>query len=73
MIKKVIGSIGMCSRVLNRSYPFIYIGEVWTHSLAIPNKPYVIRWITTHEIRIIALVNLIAGRGPSATFGVQQS
>jgi hypothetical protein len=29
-IKKVIGSIGMCSGVLNQSYPFIYIWEVWT-------------------------------------------
>jgi hypothetical protein len=39
----------------------------------------VIRWITTHEIRIITRVNLIAGHtdcpgpwaGPSATFGAQ--
>jgi hypothetical protein len=27
MIKKVIGSIEMCSGVLNQPYPFIYIGE----------------------------------------------
>jgi hypothetical protein len=27
MIKKVTGSIEMCSGVLNRPYPFIYIGE----------------------------------------------
>jgi hypothetical protein len=26
MINKVISSIGMCSVVFNRSYPFIYIG-----------------------------------------------
>jgi hypothetical protein len=39
----------------------IYKGEVWTHAQAIANKPHVIRWITTHEIRIIARVNLIAG------------
>jgi hypothetical protein len=26
-VNKVIGSIEMCSRVLNRPYPFIFIGE----------------------------------------------
>jgi hypothetical protein len=32
-VNKVIGSIGMCSGVLNRPYPFIFIGEeVWTYS-----------------------------------------
>jgi hypothetical protein len=32
-VNKVIGSIGMCSGVLNRPYPFIFIGkEVWTFS-----------------------------------------
>jgi hypothetical protein len=32
MIKKEIGSIGMYSGILNRPYPFVYIGEVWTRS-----------------------------------------
>jgi hypothetical protein len=32
-VNKVIGSIGICSGVLNRRYPFIFIGEeVWTCS-----------------------------------------
>jgi hypothetical protein len=32
-VSKVIDSIGMCSGVLNRSYPFIFIREeVWTFS-----------------------------------------
>jgi hypothetical protein len=44
------------------SYIYIYIrGEVWTHSEAIANRSYVIRWITTHEIRITVRVNLMAG------------
>jgi hypothetical protein len=42
--------------------PFIFIGdEVWTCSEEIANNSHVIRWITTHEIRIITRVNLIAG------------
>jgi hypothetical protein len=51
----------MCSGVHNRSYPFIYIGEGLDPFLAITNKSHVIRWMTTHEIRIIARVNLTAG------------
>jgi hypothetical protein len=32
-VNKVIVSIGMCSGVLNRPYPFIFIGEEdWTFS-----------------------------------------
>jgi hypothetical protein len=46
--------------VLNRRIP-AYIGEVWTRSYVIANKFHVIRWITTHEIKIIDRVNLIAG------------
>jgi hypothetical protein len=53
MINKVIGSIGMYSVVLNRPYPFVYIGEIWTRSYAIANKSHVIRWIIMHEIKII--------------------
>jgi hypothetical protein len=62
MIKKIIGSIGICSGILNWSYPFIFIGEeVWTCSYEIANNFHVIRWITTHEIRIITWVDMIAG------------
>jgi hypothetical protein len=39
----------------------IYRGNVWIRSYAIANKPHMIRWIITHEIRIIIRVNLIAG------------
>jgi hypothetical protein len=32
-VNKITGSIEMCSGVLNRPYPFIFIGkEVWTFS-----------------------------------------
>jgi hypothetical protein len=41
--------------------PFIFIEEdVCTCSSAIANNSHVIRWITTHEIKIITQVNLTA-------------
>ena len=43
----------MCSGVLIGSAPSYIYGEVWTRSQTIANKSHVIRWITTHEIRII--------------------
>jgi hypothetical protein len=36
-----------------------------SRSYTIANRSHMIKWITTHEIRIITQINLVAGCGPS--------